>query len=201
MARSPAFPLVAILAALWLAMLLLGGPASDADAILRHAFRVPALVPAARLLTRLGDWTLLLPLTLVAAAALAWFVSRRSALIYVGLILGGRALVELEKVAIGRARPDENGRLVHVATLSYPSAHAAYSMIAWLGLALLAARSRRTRTVAVALALTLAFLVGASRLVLAVHWPSDVIGGWAFGAGWTLLLLRLVGGTAARETH
>lgn len=201
MARSIAFPLVAILAALWVAMLLLGGPASDADGVLRHAFQVPALVPAARLLTRLGDWTLLLPLTLAAAAALAWFVSRRAALVYAGLILGGRVLVEAEKVAIGRARPDETGRLVHVATLSYPSAHAAYSMMAWLGLALLGTRSARTRGPAVAAALALAILVGLTRLVLAVHWPSDVIGGWAFGAGWTLLLVRLAGGTPAHEPH
>ena len=34
-------------------------------------------------------------------------------------------------------------------------------------------------------------LTGLSRLILAVHWPSDVIGGWAFGAGWTLLMARL----------
>jgi undecaprenyl-diphosphatase len=194
-------PLVAILAALWLAMLLLGGPASDADGILLRAFRHPALVPAARLATRLGNWDVLLPLTLVAAALLFFLVSRRAAFLYLLLIFGGRLLVEGEKVAFGRARPDESGRLVEATTLSYPSGHAAYSMIAWLGLALLAARSPRLRGPAVALALALAFLVGSSRLVLAVHWPSDVIGGWAFGAGWTLLLVRLAGGTPAREAH
>jgi undecaprenyl-diphosphatase len=201
MARPPLSSLVAILAALWLAMLLLGGPASDADGMLLHAFRHPGLVPAARLLTRLGNGDVLLPLTLVAAALLFFLVGRRSALLYLAMVLGGRLLVEGEKVAFGRARPDESGRLVEATTLSYPSGHAAYSMIAWLGLALLAARSPRMRGPAVALALALAFLVGCSRLVLAVHWPSDVIGGWAFGAGWTLLLVRLTGGTPAREAH
>jgi undecaprenyl-diphosphatase len=195
MARPPAFALVAILAALWLAMLLLGGPASDADAILARIFHHPELVPAARLLTLLGNWDVLLPLTLVAAALLFFLASRRAALLYLVLILVGRLLVEGEKVAFGRARPDESGRLVEVATLSYPSGHAAYSIMAWLGLALLATRTRRQRGPAVALALAFAFLVGSSRLVLAVHWPSDVIGGWAFGAAWTLLLVRLAGGT------
>jgi undecaprenyl-diphosphatase len=197
MARAPALSLVAILTALWLAMLLLGGPASDADGLLLRAFHHPAWVPAARLLTRLGDWNVLLPLTLVAAASLYFLASRRAALFYLVLILGGRLLVEGEKVAFGRARPDESGRLVEVSSLSYPSGHAAYSMMAWLGLALLAARAPRLRAPAVALALALAFFVGCSRLVLAVHWPSDVIGGWAFGAAWTLLLVRLAGGTPA----
>jgi membrane-associated phospholipid phosphatase len=35
------------------------------------------------------------------------------------------------------------------------------------------------------------------RLVLQVHWPSDVAGGWAFGAAWTLLLVRLFGTSPA----
>jgi len=33
-------------------------------------------------------------------------------------------------------------------------------------------------------------LIGASRVMLGVHWPSDVVGGWAFGALWVLLTLR-----------
>ncbi|MBV8686087.1 MAG: phosphatase PAP2 family protein [Alphaproteobacteria bacterium] len=193
--------LISILAALWVAMLFLGGPASDADGALAGLFHVPALVPAARLLTHLGDWTILLPLTLAGAAALVFLRSPRAGILYLILILGGRLLVEFEKAAIGRARPDESGRLVEVASLSYPSGHAAYSTMTWLGFALLAVSSPRLRAPAVALALVLAGLVGLTRLVLAVHWPSDVIGGWAFGAGWTLLLVRLAGGTRARQPH
>jgi len=193
--------LAGLLALAWLAMWIAGGPASEIDAALLRRFGIAELVPAARFFTRLGDWPVLLPLTL-AAAALLWFLaSRRAALLYLLLVLGGRLLVESEKALIGRARPDEGGRLVEVATLSYPSGHAAYSTIAWLGLALLGAKSPRLRGAAIALALALAFLTGLSRLVLAVHWPSDVIGGWAFGAAWTLALVALAGGTPAPERH
>jgi undecaprenyl-diphosphatase len=185
----PGLRLVAILAALWLAMLLLGGPQAAADRGLAAAIRWPELVPAARLLTRLGDWPILLPLTAAGAAALFFAHSTRR-----------RLLVEVQKFGLGRARPELSGRLVHVASLSFPSAHAAYSMMTWLAFALLLAPPPRRR-IAVAAAVAAALAVGLTRLILQVHWPSDVIGGWAFGAGWTLLCLRLAGGTATRRRH
>lgn len=187
--------LIASLAALWLAMLLLGGPLSAADTWLLPQFHAPALVQAARLLTRLGNAYILLPLSLVALIAVALRGGRRPALLYFALVLSGRLLVEAQKDLIGRMRPDPAGRLDAVTSFSFPSAHAANSMMAWLGLALLAAPPRY-RGAAVGAALVLATLVGLTRLVLAVHWPSDVIGGWAFGAAWTLLLLRFAEGTS-----
>jgi undecaprenyl-diphosphatase len=40
-------------------------------------------------------------------------------------------------------------------------------------------------------AILLSVLIGTSRVMLGVHWPSDVVGGWAFGLLWVLLTLRL----------
>jgi undecaprenyl-diphosphatase len=50
---------------------------------------------------------------------------------------------------------------------------------------------RRWRWPAVAGAVLLSLLIGISRVMLGVHWPSDVVGGWAFGMLWVLLTLRL----------
>jgi undecaprenyl-diphosphatase len=179
-----------ILFALWLTMLFLGGPRSAADPALLALFHAPALVPAARVVTWLGNAAVLLPLSVAAALVVGWRVSRRAGLVYLVMILTGRAVVELEKAMVARQRPAPAGQLVHVTTLAFPSGHAAYSMMAWLGLALLAAPARH-RGLAAAAGIALALLVGSTRLVLAVHWPSDVIGGWAFGAGWVLLWARL----------
>ncbi|HEX5184483.1 MAG TPA: phosphatase PAP2 family protein [Allosphingosinicella sp.] len=190
--------LIALPALLWLAMLILGGPGSRADGELLHLFHWPGVVPAALGLTRLGNVFILLPLSLAAAAAVWRGLGRKQALLYLLLILSGRLLEELQKDAIGRARPDPAGRLDRVASFSFPSAHAANSTIAWLGLALIAAPPRY-RSFSVAAALLLALLVGLTRLVLAVHWPSDVIGGWAFGAAWTLLLLRVADGMSPQR--
>jgi undecaprenyl-diphosphatase len=182
---------VAALAALWLAMLLLGGPGSGADTALLRAVQAPTLVPAARLLTRLGDWYMLLPIGAAAAVVLLLRRARRRAVVLMLLILSGRLLVELQKAGFDRARPDPEGRLVAVHSMAFPSAHAAYSMMTWLGIALVAFGDSRLRRAAVLLALSLSLMTGLTRLVLAVHWPSDVIGGWAFGAALTLLAARL----------
>jgi undecaprenyl-diphosphatase len=189
-----------ILFGLWLAMLMLGGPHAEADAALLALFHFPALVPAAQAVTQLGNWSLLIPISVAGAVLLAWRVSRRAALVYLGMVFAGRVLVEFEKAEVARQRPPPVGRMVEVTSLAFPSGHAAYSMTAWLGLALLASPPRH-RATAVSIAVAVAVTVGLTRLVLAVHWPSDVIGGWAFGAGWALLFARLAEGTAAAPRH
>jgi undecaprenyl-diphosphatase len=198
-ARRSTF-LIALMAALWLAMLLLGGPLSPADRTLLPLFRAPTVVPEALAVTRLGNAYFLLPLSLAALIVIALRCGRRPALLYLVLVLSGRVLVEAQKDLIGRMRPDPSGRLDTVTSFSFPSAHAANSMVAWLGFALIVTPPRY-RIPAVAAALAVAMIVGLTRLLLAVHWPSDVIGGWAFGTAWTLLVLRLVPGTSPPLRH
>jgi undecaprenyl-diphosphatase len=77
-----------------------------------------------------------------------------------------------------------------VFTSSFPSGHSTMSAVVYLTLGALLALvegRRRVRVFLVALGAVLTFLVGASRVYLGVHWPTDVLGGWTIGAGWALL--------------
>lgn len=195
MRRFAPFLPIAVALCLWLTMLLAGGPGWPADRQILWALRMPALAPAAAFATRLGNFYVLLPLCAAAAAALAFAGRRRAALLYVGLVVSGRIMVEAQKALVARPRPGPEFRLADATGASFPSAHAANSTIAWLGLALLAAAPRH-RPAALAAAVVVAGIVGFTRLALAVHWPSDVFGGWAFGLAWTWLFLKLADGSA-----
>jgi len=104
--------------------------------------------------------------------------------------LVGRGLSEVQKYWIARARPELEPHLVVVKTSSFPSGHATSSMIFYLTLALALVPEGPRRRRAVATAVVLSLLIGLSRVMLGVHWPSDVIGGWSFGLLWVLLTLR-----------
>ncbi len=178
----------------WGAMLLLGGSGADRDLLLLgYAGDQSVLTPAARWLTELGGATLLFPATLVGALWLVWRKGWHSAALLVAIPVTGRLLVELQKIAVGRARPDFNEHLVATSNLSFPSGHAANSLMVWLTLALLLPCTAKGRMIAVCFALAMTFAIGVTRVMLGVHWPSDLVGGWAFGLAWTLLMMRLSG--------
>jgi len=199
MTRLSAFT-YALLALVFGLALAFGGPESALDRSLLAAMHIDALVDPARILTRLGDWYGYFTIGAVAALWLAWRRHRREALLLVALLLSERLLVTLLKLLFGRSRPDPLGHLDSVHTLSFPSGHSTNAMTLALGLALLLAPERH-RKPALAAALLFAFAVGATRLVLGVHWPSDVAAGWALGALWTMLLLRLTAGTSLSPRH
>ena len=167
----------------------------------RPGFRI-----AASRLTELGGGGVLLAATGFGAGILLYRRDWRGALLLAGISLSGRLMVELQKDWTARLRPDPQGHLVPVETFAFPSGHAANATLVWLCLALLVPRRPRTRALAVWAAVWLALAVGATRVMLGVHWPSDVIGGWAFGLFWALALLRLSGhpldeGTPAAPQH
>jgi undecaprenyl-diphosphatase len=161
---------------------------------------------AAGWLTELGGYRVLVPATVAGAAILLFRREWRSAILLLGITLSGRFFVDWQKIWAGRVRPEDQIHLVEVQSLSFPSGHAANATLVWLCLALLLPRTARARTIAIWGAVWLALAVGLSRCVLGVHWPSDVIGGWAFGLFWTIALLRLSGrnveeGTPAALAH
>ena len=155
-----------------------------------YAGHRPLLLALARFFTALGEPTVLIAAG-AAAALWLWYAGRgRLGVVLLLIALLGRGFSEVQKYEVARVRPALEPHLVVVKTQSFPSGHAASSMIFYLALAIaLTAGTRWHRPAAVA-AIVLSLLIGTSRVMLGVHWPSDVVGGWAFGMLWVLLTLR-----------
>ena len=103
--------------------------------------------------------------------------------------LGGASLLSnlassLMKLGFGRARPDLIEHLDHQTSFSYPSGHATSAAAVYLLLAWLA--PPRWRAFAWALAFGMIILTGFSRIMLGVHWASDIAGGTMLGAAFAL---------------
>ena len=180
----------AVLAGIWLAMLVFGRGTLDRSIYQAlYSGGHPALILIGRFFTTLGD-----PTVLVVGGFLvgAWLWREGRGRFGAGLllvILVGRGLTEAQKYWIARARPDLEPHLVLVKTWSFPSGHATSSMIFFLTLAL-AVAPPGWRRIAATGAILLSLFIGLSRVMLGVHWPSDVIGGWCFGLLWVLVTLR-----------
>lgn len=181
---------IVALAAIWLAMLLLGTGRMDRAIYERlYAGHRPMLLAIARGFTALGEPTVLIAACVLCALWL-WYAGRgRLGLTLLLIALIGRGLSEVQKYWVARARPDLQPHLVIVKTQSFPSGHATSSMVFYLALALALTTHSRWRREAVVGAVVLSLLIGTSRVMLGVHWPSDVIGGWSFGMLWVLLTL------------
>ena len=183
---------VIALAAIWLAALLWGrGPLDRAVYEGLYAGHRPALIAVARALTALGEPTVLIGAG-VATALWLWHAGHRHLpFVLIAITMLGRGLSEAQKYWVGRARPDLEAHLVVVKTQSFPSGHATSSMIFYMVMALTLTVGTRWHRLAAGGAFLLSLLIGLSRVMLGVHWPSDVIGGWAFGLLWVLLTLRI----------
>lgn len=141
-------------------------------------------------LTALGGVSVLTVLTMIVAGYLLVGRKAVTALFVVVAVSGGAILSTLLKSQFARPRPDIVAHLVDVSTTSFPSGHAMNSAIVYLTLGALLARTQAERPpriyiLSVAIGLTLA--IGASRVYLGVHWPSDVASGWMVGAVWAIL--------------
>jgi len=104
-------------------------------------------------------------------------------------VIGGSVLNDLLKFAFARGRPDFITHSVRVFTTSFPSGHASLSAITYLTIGVLLAQSQPSTAVGLylmALAAFLTALIGLSRVYLGVHYPTDVLAGWCFGAAWAI---------------
>lgn len=138
------------------------------------------------ILTHLGDKAFLMPLVVVVAVLLLW---RRhvftAAAWVVACALGGLLNVAL-KAIFERSRPEYVHSFAAAEGWSFPSGHSSGAIIVYglLGYLAVLHTPKSVHIPTAAVAMTLVVCVGLSRVILQVHYFSDVLGGYAFGASW-----------------
>jgi undecaprenyl-diphosphatase len=159
---------------------------TPADAEIRDLttdLRNDTALDVAKVVTDLGTLQVIVPLLVIAVGVLIW--KRRP--FELGVLVVGLALVyvgvHMAKAGIDRPRPRDT--LEPTSGSAYPSGHAAYATT-HVVLAVITARvlpGLASRAALVLVALVVAAAVGVTRVYLSAHHWSDVVGGWALGAG------------------
>ncbi len=171
---------------------LLGGPGTMLDVDLIRALAEqraahPAMTSIVIPLTNVGGARGMIAILLAGLVIMAFHRRWKDAAMLAGTVLGGRLVIELLKLLVDRPRPAFGPYPVAVSSMSFPSGHAGNSMITFLAIALIVVPARYRAGACVA-AVLFSAIIGATRPYLSVHWPSDVVAGWAFGIAWVVSL-------------
>ena len=167
----------------WL-LLLLRTPGNLADPVGPRWFE-----EMARDVTALGGTAVLALMVLAVAGFLAMTRRSHAAVTVLVSVVGGILVSQGAKLAFARPRPELVPHGAEIYTASFPSGHAMMAAVVYLTLGALLARTqsgRSVKTYILAVAVILTLLVGATRVYLGVHWPTDVLAGWALGGTWAL---------------
>ena len=176
-----------------------GETASFDEAVLRwldqHA--TPTLDRMAIEVTALGSG-LVVAVIVLALSGVLWQMRQRYWAYLLWLTTIGSVLLNsILKLSFDRPRPRVFEWRVHFpVTSSFPSGHAMTAAVVYLTVAIIIMRlnsSRWLSFIALLCAAVLMLLVGLSRLYVGVHYPSDVVAGYAAGIGWTGLCAAAIG--------
>jgi undecaprenyl-diphosphatase len=172
-----------------------------------HRHRSAGSTRALHVVTNLGNIRLVVVLALVLVVVeLIRRRSRWALLFFLAVLAGEEAATLAVKALVGRVRP---ALTTEAATLgpSFPSGHSATAAAFYAAAALVLGRTlpRSGRHLLIAVAVAVTAAVAASRVLLDLHWLSDVVGGLALGWAWFALCAVAFGGrllvpTAAVDT-
>ncbi|WP_100397892.1 phosphatase PAP2 family protein [Bacillus sp. FJAT-44742] len=146
----------------------------------------PLLTDSFNAITYLGSVQALIILVIITSLMLFIFKKTWEGILYIFTVAAGGGLNWLLKWIIHRERPDINPLVVE-SGYSFPSGHSMMAIIAYGMLAyyfVLFLQSKATKSITVIAFTILIFLIGLSRIYLGVHYPSDVIAGYAVGGAW-----------------
>ena len=177
-----------------------GGDTPAFDEWIIHALREPGdlsnpigppwFEEAVRDVTALGS-TVVLTFAVVVAAGYLWMTDAPAkAAFLIAAVSMGALFNRLLKFGFARPRPEMAAHAPWITTESFPSGHTANSAIIYLTLGMMLARVESSYPVKLfifGVCVVVTLIVGMSRVYLGVHWPTDVVAGWAVGACWALL--------------
>ncbi|VAV91102.1 hypothetical protein MNBD_ALPHA05-19 [hydrothermal vent metagenome] len=138
-------------------------------------------------ITALGGWPVLTVFSLLLSGALIVHKQWSFLFVLLAVVIGETVITGLLKDFFGRVRPDFLPHLTPASSESFPSGHSASAAAIYLTFGLAIAnelKQRAARRYTLGASLVLVFLIGASRVFLGVHYPTDVIAGWCIGAAW-----------------
>jgi undecaprenyl-diphosphatase len=140
-------------------------------------------------LTALGSTAVLTIFTAAMAGLLLITRHPRLSGLLVLAVTLGTTLSNALKYMLARPRPDLVAHAVDVQTMSFPSGHAMLSAVTYLTIGALLARDQpmSVKIYILCVAILVSMLVGISRIYLGVHYPTDVLAGWAIGCAWACL--------------
>lgn len=153
-----------------------------------------AIFESVRDVTALGGVFLRNLFAIAAVVALLFLKLRREAVLYAATVATGWVANTAMKHLVGRERPQIVPHLTEAGGESFPSGHSFSAAVVYIGMAIaFAALSKRhsVRYTVIGFAMVLSAMVAWSRVMLGVHFPSDVAAGWLGGAGWAFLAAAL----------
>jgi membrane-associated phospholipid phosphatase len=159
-----------------------------------HPLASPALLPFWIRMTFFGSFEFLFPAWVIFILINVWQRKRRFGLSVAGVAIGGFLSVQLLKLIFQRYRPP-TPLIPNFTDYSFPSGHSTSSFIFCAVLAYSLWHSmipRSLRIIGMSLLILLTCSVGLSRIVLAVHYPTDVAAGFCLGMLWTIIWYRFV---------
>lgn len=130
-----------------------------------------------------------------AVVALLFLKLRREAVLFGMTVAAGWIVNTGAKMLVGRERPQIVPHLMEAGGESFPSGHSFNAAVVYIAMALaFAAISRRhpVRYTVIGAAMLVSAMVAWSRVLLGVHFPTDVVAGWLGGAGWAFLAAALL---------
>jgi undecaprenyl-diphosphatase len=148
-----------------------------------HSHATPLFDKLMYFFTTAGSALVLVPFDIAVFILLMRRGKRAPATFWAVSVVGAALINFLAKQAFGRVRPELWISAVRETTYSFPSGHAMSSMAVATALTLLLWKTR-WRWIALAGGAVFVFMVGLSRVYWGVHYPSDILAGWAASLAW-----------------